>query len=272
MSESDLDGVRLHNARRVQSGDTQWVSEPLTVEKPLYFVIDRKPLMATMRTPGDDADLVCGYLVTEGIIQHRDQVISVRPKTGERSDTICVDLRGVEPKALESLRRVGASVSSCGICGRKGQDAFTPRLLRPVQPLEVELEAIPDMMARLRRLQPIFEATGGIHAAALFDGTDDPLCVKEDIGRHNAIDKAAGWLLRHDRLHAGPMALVSSGRASFEVVQKAAMAGIGTVICVSAASSLAVDVARDLGLVLIGFVRRDKAVIYWWPDSAPPTP
>ena len=255
-------GVQTFAVQRCERGHPEWVDEPLAVEKPLFFVINGRPLLATMRTPGDDRDLVAGYLVTEGLAQRPEQISILKTLPGEQTDTICVGLRDIAPEALDKLRRVGASVSSCGVCGRQGAEAFTPRASGTLRPLELPLEAIPDLFGQLRDAQPLFRATGGIHAAGLIGAGPRLLCVKEDIGRHNAIDKVAGWMLREGLLGGPPLALLSSGRASYEVVQKAAMAGIGTVVSVSAASSMAVEVARALGMRLIGFVRRDKAIVY----------
>lgn len=257
-----VSGVHTLTVQRADQGRIEAVDEHIVVEKPLYFVINSRPLLATMRTPGDDADLVAGYLVTEGLVQRAEQLSILKTLQNTRTDTICVGLKDIAPEALDKLRRVGASVSSCGVCGRQGEEAFTPRASGPLRPLEVPLEAIPDLMGQLRAAQPLFRATGGIHAAALVGEGPSILCVKEDIGRHNAIDKVAGWMLRKGVQGGSPLALLSSGRASFEVVQKAAMAGIGTVISVSAASSLAVEVAQTLGMRLIGFVRGGKAIVY----------
>ncbi len=260
-------GCTLERAQRLKSGQRTPIEEPLVVEKPLYFVVNKRPLLATMRTPGHDEELLTGYLATEGIIDRLDQLGAFRHIPGPRTDTLCATLHGAPQQALDSLRRVGASVSSCGVCGRQGQAAFEPRARGPLTPLRPPLERLPDFIAQMRRDQPLFELTGAIHAAALLGPSLNVDLVREDIGRHNAIDKAVGWLLKEDGgLQGPPRALISSGRASFEVVQKAAMANIGTVISVSAASSMAVDVARELGMLLIGFVRRDKALIYWDPD------
>ena len=260
-------GTTLCTVQRHDKGVTAWIEEAVVTERPLYFIVDGKPLLATMRTPGDDADLIAGYLVTEGIIESPRQLTLLKSQTGQRVDSICVGLHGVDPSALDTLRRVGASTSSCGVCGRRSGDEFLPRAPAGLKPLTLPLASLPGLLSQLRASQPLFEATGGIHAAALVDQGEQILCVKEDIGRHNAIDKVAGWMLRKGHLNDAPKALISSGRTSYEVIQKAAMAGIGTVISVSAASSMAVDIAETLGMVLVGFVRSDKAIIYHDPQA-----
>ncbi len=266
----EVEGALRRRVLRHEGPDAAWQDEALVVERPLYFVINGEPLMATMRTPGDDADLVAGYLVTEGVVDDPARLTILKNIRGPEVDTICVGVLGLDPGALERLRRVGASVTSCGVCGREGAAAFTPRARGPLRPLEVPTAQIPALLDAMGRRQPLFEATGGLHAAALVDEALEVVCVKEDIGRHNAIDKAAGWLLRQGMLDAAPLALISSGRGSFEVVQKAAMAGIGTVICVSAASSMAVRVAQALGVRLFGFARGRRAVRYWDPEWGAP--
>ena len=270
-AQVDADDAGLHHERVQKHGADHaplWLHDTLVVEKPLYFVINGAPLLATMRTPGHDRALALGYLVNEGLIDHIDQLTHERFIPGPVSDTLCLTLEDVDAEALGRLRRTGPSVSSCGVCGRQGQDAFTPRARGPLTPLGLTVASLPAHLAALRKAQPLFERTGGIHAAALLLSADahaQPVCVREDIGRHNAIDKVAGWLLETRQLGQRPAALLSSGRASYEVIQKAAMMGVGTVVSVSAASSMAVDVARTLGMRLIGFVRGQKAIVYTDP-------
>ncbi len=215
--------------------------------------------MTTMRTPGHDEEMVTGYLISEGVIDSaRDVMIEL--KNGGDGDVACLALRSGKPTdALEALRRVGISVSSCGVCGLVDVHGSEKK---SVLGLPVESQHIEAMLRAMRRSQTIFHATGGVHAAALFDDPEaDPLVVREDIGRHNAVDKAVGWLARQGALPR-PLAMTTSGRASFEILQKAAFAGIGTVISVSAASTLAVDTAKHHGISLYGFVRAGKIVAY----------
>ncbi len=263
---SPTSGSLTHTVLRHESQQSRWIQESLVVERPLHITVNRQPLMTTMRTPGHDAELVSGYLVHEGVIQRPTQIINFTLLHNTRADTGCIFVRDIDEKSLHALRRAGPSVSSCGICGRAGEAPFEPRVPQPVQGFSLSLEEIAPLLALTQQNQPLFAATGGIHAAAIFDANHELLCVREDIGRHNAIDKTTGWLLEQQRLWNQPLALFSSGRASFEVLQKAAMAGIGTVVSVSAASSMAVEVARAAKIRLIGFVRPHKAIVYWDPD------
>jgi FdhD protein len=262
MSQDEPAGARPAPVQRLAGGAVSASEEWVVVERPLRIVVQWMPLLTTMRTPGDERELVVGYLVNEGVIREATQVASFALVPGARVDTARIELAHFEERALAGLRRAGVSVSSCGVCGRDEEQVFEPRAGWPAQGLAVPLDALEGMLDAVRGRQRLFGLTGGLHAAGVFAHTSEPLCVYEDLGRHNAIDKAVGWLLREGWLGRAPLALVSSGRASFEVVQKAAMAGIGTVISVSAASSMAIEVARTAGITLVGFVRPGRAVIY----------
>lgn len=244
---------------RVTAQARRHTHDDLVVERPLLFVADEVPLLTTMRTPGHDLELVLGHLHCEGIITSADDAM-VELKRGVDSDVACIALRTGQPAlALATLRRVGASVSSCGVCGRLAPfhaPATEPRAAT------VPEEHIAGLLTQMRAQQLAFERTGAIHAAGLYaDLTAPPLVVREDIGRHNAVDKVVGWLLSNPSTPR-PLTLTTSGRASFEIVHKAACAGIGAVVAVSAASTLAVDTARSHGVSLFGFVREGRAVVY----------
>jgi FdhD protein len=258
------DGVERRRVQRLTAQGHAEVEDLLVVERPLMFVADEVPLLTTMRTPGHDLELVLGHLRTESIIETADDAM-IELKPGAESDVVCIALRQGRPaESLGALRRVGTSVSSCGVCGRL---APFPEPPAPPRGLTVQARDTQPLLDAMRSRQPLFDHSGGVHAAALFDDvTAAPLVVREDIGRHNALDKVIGWLLMHPEVQ-GPLALATSGRASFEIVHKAAIAGIGTIVSVSAASTLAVDVAVRHGVTLYGFVRDGRTVAYHRADG-----
>ncbi len=253
-------------AGRVRRSDT------LAVEEPLEIRIGGVPLAVTMRTPGHDVELATGFLVSEGVIARGDQLRGAihcgGPGTGGAENTynvLDVSLApGVAPPAPEAARNF-YTTSSCGVCGKASIDA-----IRTVSSYEsgsddtaISAAAVAAFPDRLRAEQAAFDKTGGLHAAALFDVRSGELLVlREDVGRHNAVDKVIGWAAQHDLLPLRGVALQVSGRASFELVQKAAMAGIPLLAAVSAPSSLAVDLAVERGITLIGFLRGETMNIY----------
>jgi FdhD protein len=244
----------------------------LAVEEPLEVRLGSLPFTVTMRTPGDDFDLVAGFLVSEGIIWDPEQLISLRFCAGEDEDgvqTFNVVEAQLRPDVVlpERGRNIFTS-SSCGICGTDSIDAvrksshFSPA----GDPLTVPVETLAGLPDELRKAQAVFDATGGVHAAGLFRITDDGgtelLCLREDVGRHNAVDKVVGWALRERLLPLAGTVLQVSGRASFELVQKAALAGIPVLAAVSAPSSLAVELADASGMTLAGFSRGATLNVY----------
>ena len=253
--------VHVH---RVAPGEPRDHADPevldaVAVEEPLEIRLDGHPLAVVMRTPGDDADLVRGFLLTEGVVLRPSEVRAV--EFGEDEDAVA-DARladGVVVDIEQFSRNLFVS-SSCGVCGKASIEAV--ELLAPRAPhFGVRREVIAGLTDRLGELQPTFEETGGLHAAGIFDLDGRALVVREDIGRHNAVDKAIG-ALSAEGWPLPPALLVVSGRQSFEIVQKAAMARLGGVVGVSAPSSLAVDLARELGLLLAGFARGDRFNVY----------
>lgn len=245
--------------------------DTLAGEEPLELRVGGRSFAVTMRTPGDDFDLAAGFLVSEGVITQTEDLVAMRYCSGKGDDGIneynVLDLTlasGVTPPD-DSVARAFFTTSSCGLCGKASIDAVRTRSAFDVRddPLRLApslLVALPD---RLRAAQKVFEKTGGLHAAALFDGeTGDLLVLREDVGRHNAVDKVVGWALREGRLPLRETILLVSGRASFELVQKAVMAGIPALCAVSAPSSLAVDLAEESGMTLIGFLRDPSMVVY----------
>ncbi|MBA8794226.1 FdhD protein [Friedmanniella endophytica] len=252
-------------------------SDRLAVEEPLEIRIGGEPFSVTMRTPGEDFELVLGYLYGEGIVVAAGDVRALRYCLGTGPDglntynVIDAALADGVPAPEPGLRRNVLTSSACGICGTTSIDTVLdrtrPALLPdgPVLPVET-LRRLPD---RLREHQAAFERTGGLHAAGLArvdaDGAAELLCVREDVGRHNAVDKVVGWALGQDAVPAADTVLVVSGRASFELTQKAVQAGIGVLAAVSAPSTLAVELAERAGLTLAGFVRGETLNVYSHP-------
>ncbi|WP_395243517.1 formate dehydrogenase accessory sulfurtransferase FdhD [Agromyces sp. MMS24-K17] len=250
--------------------------DDLTAEEPLEVRVGGRPLAVTMRTPGHDVDLALGLLVSEGVVRGRDDVLGARhcagdPAGGRGADASNADnvldvaLAAHVPPPAASATHALTMTSACGLCGKDSIDAVRQRSAFDVSRDPVTLDpawltALPD---RMREAQALFARTGGLHAAALVDvARDEVLVVREDVGRHNAVDKVVGWALREGRLPLRGTVLVVSGRAGFELAQKASMAGIPAMAAVSAPSSLAVDLANEVGMTLAGFVRGSSFVVY----------
>ena len=262
---------RVHH---VTAGDSTARPDTLVVEEPLEIRIDGKPLTVTMRTPGSDVELAQGFLLTEGIIARRDDVLTVRYCKGAGPDQVNtynvldVTLAQDVPTPDVDMTRNFYATSSCGVCGKASLEAVrTISKHGPGDdPTTVTAETLSNLPDRLRDEQKVFASTGGLHGAALFDVDGTTLVVREDIGRHNAVDKVIGWALENDRIPLSATVLLVSGRASFELTQKAVMAGIPVLAAVSAPSSLAVDLASQSGLTLVAFLRGDSMNVYTRPD------
>jgi FdhD protein len=248
-------------------GEARRARDRLAVEEPLELRVAGRPVGVTMRTPGNDFELAIGYCVSERLVARPDDVQAVRlcaPEgQAQEFNVLTVDLRPGVPIPDPSLDRLAVTSSSCGVCGKASIEAVTtacPALGgdRLAVPAEV-LAAIP---GRVREAQRVFEQTGGLHAAAVCDAEGTVRCVREDVGRHNAVDKVIGWAATERRLPLAGMVLFVSGRCSFEVVQKAAVAGVPLVAAVSAPTSLAVDLADQLGMTLVGFLRGATMNVY----------
>jgi FdhD protein len=257
------------------SGDPAAVTrmEALTGEEPLEIRVgrpgmSRSPLAVTMRTPGDDVDLALGFLLTEGVIGSAEDVVTAQLCAGaETPNTYNVTLAPHVPAPVTDPARNFYTTSSCGVCGKASIEAVRTRSRFDVRADDAVVDAttliaLPD---RLRAQQRTFDRTGGLHAAGLFTVDGDLVCVREDVGRHNAVDKVVGWALRGGHLPLRGHVLLVSGRASFELVQKASMAGIPVLAAVSAPSTLAVDLADDAGLTLVGFLRGSSMNVYAGP-------
>jgi FdhD protein len=244
--------------------------DTLAAEEPLEIRVAGRPLTVTMRTPGDDFDLARGFLVSEGVVSAASDVAAILYCAGATADGVntynVLDvLLGDGVAAPDpSLERNFYTTSSCGLCGKASLEAVRTISKWSVDrdPLRLTAETIATLPEKLRSAQRVFDRTGGLHAAALFDADGDLLCVREDVGRHNAVDMVIGWAFGARRLPLTGTTLMVSGRVSFELVQKAVMAGVPALAAVSAPSSLAVDLAREMGLTLIGFLRGTSMNIY----------
>ncbi len=239
----------------------------LAAEEPLEIRVGNDPLSVTMRTPGDDLELAAGFLFTEGLVTQRAQIVSLDseiPDKGEhRGNVVRAVLRPESEPDFEKMRRHFFAASSCGICGKASIDSVRARALEPPNSdFRLDTEVLLRLPESLRASQAVFGRTGGLHAAALFDAKGALLILREDIGRHNAVDKVIGWALLADRVPLRDSVLLVSGRGGFEIVQKAIVAGLPVVASVSAPSSLAVQLAREMRQTLIGFLRGRRFVIY----------
>lgn len=236
--------------------------------------VNGEAFAVTMRTPGSDVELAQGFLLTEGVVTRRDQIVTVRYCAGVDSDDrntynlLDVSVREASVEALEAARRRQYTTSSCGVCGKASLEAVvTATAFSPAEdPVTVAADVVASLPDRLRTAQKVFESTGGLHAAGLFTAAGDLLVAREDVGRHNAVDKVIGWALENGRVPLRGVVLCVSGRVSFELVQKAAMAGIPVLVAVSAPSSLAVELADSTGITVAGFVRGDTMNLYSHTD------
>jgi FdhD protein len=246
--------------------------DALAAEEPLEIRIGpfpaTTPLTVTMRTPGHDEELAAGFLLTEGIVSEPAQIAALRgfvtSAAGKRNG-VEAELRDCEFDP-DQLQRNFFAASSCGICGKASIDAIRQRGLRaPNSEFRFDPELLCTLPEKLREAQTVFSRTGGLHAAALFDSSGNLAVLREDIGRHNAVDKVIGWAMLQGRLPLSRHVMLVSGRGGFEIVQKALAAGLPILASVSAPSSLAVQLARELGLTLVGFLRGRRFVVYSGP-------
>ncbi|HMK12071.1 MAG TPA: formate dehydrogenase accessory sulfurtransferase FdhD [Acidimicrobiales bacterium] len=243
-------------------GDVRRVPDELVVEEPLEIRLDDHLVATTMRTPGHDFELAVGFLHGDGLLGGAPVKTVRYCGTGSAVSTefnvVSVETGGHAP---EPTPRLTTATSSCGLCGSQTLEDLCARLT-PLPPSPIDLDVLAKVPARVLSEQPLFNTTGGLHAAAAFDAEGMPVLVREDIGRHNAVDKVVGRLLLDEALPATGLGLFVSGRASFEIVQKAWAAGFATLVAVSAPSALAVDTAAAAGITLVGFAREDRLNIY----------
>jgi FdhD protein len=261
-------------AQHVTADEAVGRPETLVVEEPLEIRVNGTAVTVTMRTPGSDVELAQGFLLTEGVIARREDVLTVRYCKGAGPDNLntynVLDVTLAPGVAMPDtdITRNFYTTSSCGVCGKASLDAV--RLISRHgpgdDPSTVAAETLSTLPRRLRDAQKVFASTGGLHGAALFGVDGTTLAVREDIGRHNAVDKVIGWALEQDRIPLSATVLLVSGRASFELTQKAVMAGIPILAAVSAPSSLAVDLASQSGLTLVAFLRGESMNVYTRPD------
>ncbi|WP_433755753.1 formate dehydrogenase accessory sulfurtransferase FdhD [Nocardia sp. CA-135398] len=256
--------VHIRDGRSSRRPDT------LVAEEPMEIRVGAQPLTVTMRTPGHDFDLAAGFLVSEGVIHDAKQISAIRYCAGGTADggntynVVDVVLAPEVNPPDASLERNFYTTSSCGLCGKASLEAIRTTATWTVgsDPLRTSPEVLASLPGRLRAAQAVFDSTGGLHAAGLFTADGELLCLREDVGRHNAVDKVVGHALLTGLLPLRETILMVSGRASFELAQKAVMAGIPLLAAVSAPSALAVDLAASHGLTLVGFLRGTSMNIY----------
>ena len=258
--------IDLTQVSEWQQGQLRRFQDYLVAEEPLEIRVHGSPLSVTMRTPGHDLELAAGFLFTEGFIQRREQIASISEEAAAKSEArgnmVQVELTGAEFER-ERMQRNFFVASSCGICGKASIDAIRVRGVLPPNPeFRFDPQALCALPEKLRAAQTIFGRTGGLHAAGLFSRDGELIEVREDVGRHNAVDKIVGWALLNGKLPLADYALMVSGRGGFEIIQKALVAGLPLVASVSAPSGLAVRLARELGLTLVGFLRGQRFLIY----------
>jgi FdhD protein len=246
----------------------------IVTEEPLELRLEwpgrpPEPLVVTMRTPGSDFELAAGFCLGEGFAVRPDAINTVAYCTDvkltreQQFNTVTVTFDG--PPDREPPQRYGVTSAACGVCGQQSLDELAERNYDPVDPVEVRLDVVRRLPDLLREAQPTFGRTGGLHAAGLFTAAGERVVVREDVGRHNAVDKVVGWTVLNQRSRKG-LVLTVSGRAGYEIIQKAVAAGLGMIVAVGAPSSLAVDLARRFGVTLVGWTRGERCVIYSAPE------
>ena len=254
MSAPPYSTARIEVAR-LPAGET--TEDVVAVEEPLEIRIEGKPVAVTMRTPGHDEELALGFCLSEGL----------RPETARLPDDLAANVVEVAAPGFDPDRLVRSfyTSSSCGVCGKGALEAVAVESPPVASDLHVAFDVVTALPGRLREAQAGFAATGGLHATGLFTAAGELLCLREDVGRHNALDKVVGWAFLEERLPLSEAVLCVSGRLSFELVQKAAVAGCPVLVAVGAPSSLAIDLAQDRGVTLCGFVRDGRANVYSEP-------
>lgn len=267
-SKSPVNVIRVRRDDESNRSRRDYVvtEEPLEIR--LVSGQETRQLAITMRTPGADFELAAGFLFGEGLIRHREDIDSIRycvdlEDEEQLYNVVNVSLRNPLPPDLRALDRHFVVSSACGVCGKTSIDAIERRgIPKPIAHQPVSAEIIANLSDQLRQAQRLFDVTGGLHAVGLFDSQGRILAMREDVGRHNAMDKLVGWALMQNKTPLTDCIALVSGRASFELVQKAAVAGIPFFCAISAPSSLAVRMARRFGMTLIGFLRDDQFNLY----------
>ncbi len=258
--------VDLTTVQQWSDGSVQPMVDYLVAEEPLEIRVNGARLSVTMRTPGSDLELAAGFLQTEGIIRDGRQIerIAHGPRGKQaKNNVVEVKLAAEAEFDSDNLRRNFFAASSCGICGKASIESIRVRGIRVPNPaFRVSPETLCQIPERLRDAQAVFERTGGLHGAALFRPNGELVVVREDVGRHNAVDKVIGWALLNEVADLGNYLMLVSGRGGFEIIQKCLVAGLPLVASVSAPSSLAVQLAREFQLTLVGFLRGRRFVVY----------
>ena len=254
--------VALTSVDQWEDGSVSHAQDYLAVEEPLEIRIGNTPISVTMRTPGHDLELTAGFLFTEGIISSHAEL---RALAAAGPNTVTAEIPNGLGLPLDSQRNFFAA-SSCGICGKATIESVRVRGIKPVSSaFRIDPDVLCSLPQRLRDSQAVFGRTGGLHAAAAFNPAGEMLVLREDIGRHNAVDKVVGWALLNDRIPLSSFVLMVSGRGGFEIAQKALVAGFPVLASVSAPSSLAVQIAREFGMTMVGFLRGRRFVAYSAP-------
>jgi len=274
MAKPPAPGVRV---RKWLSGAWSEVPDAVVTEEPLQLMLDGVPLSVVMRTPGEDIELALGLMFAEGIVRSLDAIGHVRisAESGETASGISVDSSLVESNQIDVQlaeaprrrpERSMLSSSACGVCGAVLIEDLRRDLAQLPAGPTIDPALLPPLVERLRSGQGVFERTGGLHAAGLFSSGGDLICMREDIGRHNAVDKVVGRMLLDGRLPARDAILVVSGRAGYEIVQKSITAGMPVLAAVGAPSSLAVALSREFNQTLVGFLRGERFNVYAAPE------
>jgi FdhD protein len=259
--------------RVVEGGKVRVRPDTLATEEPMEIRLisggERQTVAVTMRTPGADFELAAGFLYGEGIVKGSDDIarisycVDADLDAAQQYNIVNVELRGGREYDLRPLERHFYTTSACGVCGKASLEQLELRGCPVALPgPEVSAETLYSLPEKLREAQGLFDATGGLHAAALFDDAGNLLALREDVGRHNATDKLVGWAMLENRLPLSGHIVMVSGRSSFEILQKCLTAGVPFVCAISAPSSLAVDVAREFGMTLVGFLRERRFNVY----------
>lgn len=274
MAKPAAPGLRI---RRWEAGRWTDAADAVVTEEPLQLLLNGSPLSVLMRTPGADIELALGLMFAEGIIRSRDEVSQIRisAEAGETDSRVRIDASLVESNQVDvhlaaaphrRPERSMLSSSACGVCGTVLIDDLRRDLSKLKDGLIFDPKTLPGLVEQLRSGQGVFERTGGLHAAGLFTPGGDLICLREDVGRHNAVDKVVGRQLLDDRLPAVATVLVVSGRAGYEIVQKSISAGVPVLCAVGAPSSLAVALAREFNQTLVGFLRGERFNVYSAPE------
>jgi FdhD protein len=268
MNDKRTENIIIH---KVDAGKADQTEDKVAVEEPLEIQLDYstasgrmiKNIAVTMRTPGNDEELAAGFLFTEGIIKHAEDIAGIKRSHADENMVLVMLKENIVP-VLGNAARNFYTTSSCGVCGKASIDAINTvsSFTEVKDSIYIDATVLYKLQDIVKAEQKVFEDTGGIHASALFDSTGKFIMLREDVGRHNALDKIIGAALMNNELPLNNCLLFLSGRASFELVQKAVMAGIKVIVAVGAPSSLAVEMAKDNNITLIGFLRNDRFNIY----------